>query len=206
MKIILASASPRRNEMLSRLRIPFEKMVVSCREKNGLGEESDSFESIAMENALAKARCAFGLIEERDEGVVIGADTIVVIGGEILGKPEGAEEAVLMMEKLSGSVHRVITGIALVKLPGGETFVDYEETDVTFRKLSPEEIKMYVSSGEGADKAGAYGIQKLGALLIEKVDGDYNNVVGLPIMKLCLMLRPLGIDLFKVAAESEKGW
>lgn len=136
--------------------------------------------------------------------VILGADTIVVYNDQILPKPKSPEDAEEMLLSLSGNTHHVITGAALTTYPEGRILLDYEETRVKFRQLSQEDIKCYVSSGEYADKAGAYGIQGYGVFLVESIEGDYSNVVGLPLMKLYRMFKELDIDLLKTAVSSNK--
>ncbi len=204
-KIILASGSPRRNRMLSRLGIPFIRMVVDSDEKNRADLSMETFAQVAMENALAKARKAFEEIDSEEESVIIGADTIVVFGRDILPKPTDRNDARRMLKQLSGKTHSVITGIALVLSPHGKIFTDYEETKVTFRDLTNEEINLYVASNEPMDKAGAYGIQGFAAFLVEKVEGDYPNVVGLPLLRLYNLMKKAGVDLFRLAIESSLG-
>jgi septum formation protein len=122
---------------------------------------------------------------------VIAADTVVVAEGVILGKPQDAEEAVKMLKQLSGKTHKVLTGIAIAY--AGEILAAVCETKVVIRDLSEDEIKQYVATGEPLDKAGAYGIQGKGAVLVEKIDGCYNNVVGLPLTRMQLILAKLGV-------------
>ena len=128
-------------------------------------------------NALRKARS----IEGRPGHIVIGADTVVFHEGEILGKPEGAVEATAMLRKLSGKPHKVFTGVSVVNLDAGEVVTRHEKTTVWFKELDDETIEGYVGTGEPLDKAGAYGIQGKGGALVERIEGSYSNVVGLPL-------------------------
>lgn len=185
-KLILASASPRRQELLAQLGLQFEVSIPSVPESKG----RDPIMA-AEQAALSKASEIAGKIED---AVVIGADTVVVVDDEILGKPRSASEAVKMLKKLSGRTHRVITGMAVVDSTGRRV-VDHDITFVVFRSLSEEEIRAYVDSGEGLDKAGSYGIQGLGALFIPRIEGSYSNVVGLPLAKLDEMLKHFGISI-----------
>ena len=123
------------------------------------------------------------------EGIVIGADTVVVLDGEILGKPSDASEALSMLTKLSGKPHRVITGLAVIDTVSGKKHVEYETTLVYFKNLDKDEINAYIDCGEYSDKAGSYAIQGKGSLLVEKIEGCYFNVVGLPISRLNSILR-----------------
>jgi septum formation protein len=186
MRIVLASASPRRRELLSQLGLEFEVCVSSAGEAEG----ADPIET-ARQAALAKAS---EVASKVPDALVIGADTIVVIDGEILGKPTNPSEAEAMLKKLKGKAHRVITGVAIVD-GSGKKVVDHEDTTVFFADLSEDEVRSYMESGEGADKAGAYAIQGLGALFIPRIEGSYSNVVGLPLAKLHEMLKEFGIDL-----------
>lgn len=186
MRIVLASASPRRRELLSQLGLEFEICVSSAGETEG----PDPIET-ARQAALAKASEVASKVLD---ALVIGADTIVVIDEEILGKPTSPSEAEAMLKKLKGKAHRVITGVAIVD-GSGKKVVDHEDTTVFFSDLSEDEVRFYVESGEGADKAGAYAIQGLGALFILRIEGSYSNVVGLPLAKLHEMMKEFGIDL-----------
>lgn len=149
---------------------------------------------VAEALALAKAR---HVASGRATGLVIGADTIVVLGDLILGKPSGPEDAARMLRTLGGRVHQVITGIAVVDAAGGRTLSDAVVTDVKFAHLNEETIRRYVGTGEPLDKAGAYAIQGCGSLLIERIDGDYFNVVGLPLRRLAEILGEFGFDAFR---------
>jgi septum formation protein len=190
--------------MLSRLRLPFQKVVSPFKEQNNRPGGGDPAR-VAADNALCKARSVFAMEGGLPpSGVIVGADTIVVLDGEILGKPSGREEAGLMLQRLSGRTHTVITALALVQIPGGAETSGWEETRVTFRKLSGEDISLYLSTGEADDKAGAYGIQEFGSFLVEKVEGDYFNVVGLPILRLYTMMKSTGVDLFHLSVASGK--
>lgn len=175
-KLILASSSPRRKELLSYAQIPFE-IVVSDVEEH-FNEENDPKE-IVQALALQKAEAVANILDQN--AVVLGADTIVTIDNQILGKPKDETEARKMLRQLSGREHIVYTGVAIVSVEESTTF--YEETKVQFWELSDEEIDNYIKSGEPFDKAGAYGIQQLGSILVKRIDGDYFNVVGLPISR-----------------------
>lgn len=183
MNIILASASPRRSEILSNLNIDFKVMVADKEEKK---IEGVSTKVNAMNLAFMKGITIDEEIKEQKDRLIISADTIVDIDGEILGKPQNYEQAKKMLEKLSGNCHQVITGYALL----GERvrYVDYESTLVWFKDLSVEQVDDYIKTNEPYDKAGGYGIQGLGGLLVEKIEGDYSNVVGLPISKIADVL------------------
>lgn len=188
MKLILASASPRRKELLKILGLNFE-IIPSMVEEKIIGKEPTL---IATSLAEQKAQDVAKRVEE---GIVIGADTIVALEGTILGKPESKEEAVRMLSMLSGKEHHVITGIALIDVVTKKTLVDYELTKVFFRDLTAEEIENYVRTNEGLDKAGAYAIQGIGSILVKGIEGCYFNVVGLPLTKIYLLLQKFGIDI-----------
>ncbi|HOB22016.1 MAG: septum formation inhibitor Maf [Firmicutes bacterium] len=184
-KLILASASPRRAAILKQLGIPFEVQVSQVQEENVQGPIHLQAEQLA----LAKARA----VAQFREGLILGADTVVAVEGEILGKPEDEADAVRMLQKLSGKEHQVVTGLALVEGKGGREFCSHELTFVQMRPLSREEILRYVATGEPLDKAGAYGIQGLGAALVREIRGCYYNVVGLPVGLLVDQLANFGI-------------
>ncbi len=186
--LILASASPRRREILSLLTDDFEVMAADTDERE-IEERlrSSGAAEVAKGLAAAKARAVYEMLgeERKRDSVVIGADTSVVCEGEILGKPADKEDAVRMLTMLSGKVHSVITGVALIS--GGREAVFEEESKVEFYPLDGKQkalIEGYVSTDEPYDKAGAYGIQGKGALLVRKIEGDYLNIVGLPLSRL----------------------
>jgi len=176
--IILASGSPRRAHLLSVLGLPFTVRESGVEETI---DERHSPEEIARNLAFRKAST---VASQLTSGIVIGADTIVVLGGKILGKPETEEEAVGMLLALSGKTHTVFTGFALVDAESKKSYISFERTEVTFRALRRDEIERYVAAGSPMDKAGAYGIQDdYGAVFVEKIDGCFYNVVGFPISK-----------------------
>jgi septum formation protein len=188
-KIILASNSPRRKELLTQIGLSFSVAPADVDESVLPGESPDSY---TVRVALDKARIA---AERAGEGIVIAADTIVVAGDAILGKPSGPADARRMLSVLSGRGHEVITGLAVVDAATGRFTVRTSATQVWFRQLSDREIEGYVATGEPLDKAGAYGIQERGALLVERIEGCYSNVVGLPLSLLGEMLREFGVYL-----------
>ena len=171
--LYLASQSPRRTELLTQVGIDHTVVSSSYEEPN---EGYDSSIAMVKAQALGKARCAVGIPKG---GIVLGADTIVVLDNEVLGKPQDEADARKMLERLSGRSHSVVTGVAL--LIKGDEVVFHNETKVYFKELAPFEIESYIASGEPMDKAGAYGIQGKGALWVEKIEGSYTNVVGLPV-------------------------
>lgn len=187
--IILASASPRRLKLLKQIGLNPEILISDINETwNGNICPSELSRQLALKKAQA---CANKVLE----GIIIGADTIVTLEGRIYGKPKDAEQAVEMIHSLKGKTHSVITGVAVLEQPGGKFFVDCEETRVVFKDLTDAEIKAYVNWGESWDKAAGYGIQGRGALLVERIEGDYFNVVGLPLQKLNKILGDFHINL-----------
>jgi nucleoside triphosphate pyrophosphatase len=174
-KLVLASSSPRRTELLNRAGWPHEVMVAGIDESVRPQEEPATYVK-----RLARSK-AEAVAERLDHGgLVLGADTTVVIDNQILGQPCDDADAKRMLQLLNGRWHEVLTGVALVVV-GGETRVDHETTRVRFAEISESEIDWYVASGEPAGKAGAYGIQGKAALFIEEIEGDYFNIMGLPI-------------------------
>ena len=186
MQVILGSASPRRLALLQQIGISTEVCPADFDEVSGSAVQA---EDVVLANALGKCKAVVKI--KGDNLPVIAADTVVVAKGVILGKPQDAEEAVKMLKQLSGKTHKVLTGIAIAY--AGEILAEVCETKVVFRELSEDEIKQYVATGEPLDKAGAYGIQGKGAVLVEKIDGCYNNVVGLPLTRMQLILAKLGV-------------
>ena len=181
-RIILASGSPRRRELLERYGLELRVVSSDIIEKLGSGETP---EQISMALAFSKA---ISVSKAFSNDIVIGADTIVVYNNNILGKPKNDEDAFKILSMLSGNVHDVITGIAIIRAGTNQKIIDYERTKVKFNNLTPERINNYIISKESFDKAGAYGIQGLGAILVEKIDGCYSNVVGLPLSKIDFLL------------------
>lgn len=180
MKVILASGSPRRRELLKLLEVPFEVRVSGVEEritKENPAEIVEELSRIKAEDIFAK---------EQEDVLVIGADTIVALEGKILGKPGSENEAAEMLRQLQGRTHQVYTGVTLLwRENGGVKGLQFHEcTDVTFCPMSESEIAAYIATKEPMDKAGAYGIQGLGGRFVEKISGDYNNVVGLPVSRL----------------------
>ena len=181
--VVLASQSPRRKELLTMAEIPFLALSPLVDERVAPGTPP---ERAVVELAERKARAA-ALKEEAGGKTVVGADTVVALGPKIFGKPRTPKEAFEMLSALSGKTHRVFTGVCVLS-PERESVCFYEQTDVTFYPLAPEEIEAYLSTGEPMDKAGAYGIQGRGALLVKSISGDFYNVVGLPIGRLVRVL------------------
>ena len=188
MEVVLASASPRRLALLKQVGITASVHPASFAEEAG---SADAAHEVVLHNALGKCRAVAA--EVGDSVPVIAADTVVVVDEVILGKPADAQEAAAMLARLSGRTHQVLTGVA-VKYAGKE-LAQVCATKVFFRELTQGEIAAYVGSGEPLDKAGAYGIQGKGALLVEKIEGCYNNVVGLPLTMLYSMLKEIGASM-----------
>ena len=184
MKLILASQSPRRRELLGLFRLPFEVRAADIDETMN-GDPFTEAARVSRAKALA--------VEAGADDVVIAADTIVVCAGKILGKPHSAEEAREMLRLLSGRDHQVMTGMTVRR--GRQEVVVTEVTDLHFRELSEKEIADYVATGEPMDKAGAYGIQGGAALFCQRMVGDYYNVMGLPVCRLGQILRQLAPEL-----------
>jgi septum formation protein len=177
-QIYLASKSPRRRKLLKQIAINFKSFSVDLDEDIIDGEHPVR---TVKRLALHKSEAA---IKKIKSGIVITADTIVVLNNEIIGKPKNKKDAFDILSGLSGKTHAVYTGFVICNICSGRKIVDYEKTKVTFRKLLPEEIRNYIETGSPMDKAGAYGIQDdFGAVFVEKINGCYYNVVGLPLAK-----------------------
>ncbi|MDK2835534.1 MAG: nucleoside triphosphate pyrophosphatase [Thermosediminibacterales bacterium] len=190
-KIVLASASPRRKELLEQMGLRFEVIPSSIEEKEF--NYNMPPEMLACKLALLKSE---QVAKQQKNSLVIGADTIVV-QDKVFGKPENKKDAYWMLKSLTGKPHQVITGLAVIDSETGDKKVEYEKTVVYMRQISDEEIKAYINTGEPMDKAGAYGIQGLGGLFVEKIDGCFFNVVGLPVSKLYTILKNFGVKFFE---------
>jgi septum formation protein len=221
MVIVLASASPRRSSLLAERGIAF-RMVPSGVDESAdpsfrvpspahapgtvKGKERHPGEAVAVARELARQKAEAGLAalgkEDFPDVVVIGADTVVEIDGEILGKPRDRADAAAMLRKLSGRVHRVTTGVAIAR-PGAETLVESETSEVSFFSLSIEDIDAYIDTGDAGGKAGAYGIQSEGRRLVAGFRGCYYNIVGLPVKRLLAMLRESGALSQEVAVDCD---
>jgi septum formation protein len=184
-RIILASQSPRRRELLHLIRLDHEVRPANVDETQRLAEAPRAYaERVARDKAQVIAR-------EHGDAVVIAADTIVVVDGDVLGKPNDAAEAAAMLARLSDRAHLVETAVAVAR--NGTIVSDVEEVDVTFRALDPGEINRYIATGEPMDKAGAYGIQGYGATIVKRIRGDYFAVMGLPLGLLVTLLGRIGL-------------
>ncbi len=184
-KIVLASKSPRRSELLKNIGIDFS-VIVTDADESIISTDLEP-RLYVRELSLLKSTSAAKLI--KDKCYIIGADTIVVSDGEILGKPTDKEDAFKMLFRLSGKMHSVYTGITITNTKDMFSVSECEKTDVYFRSLSEEEINYYIDNYSVLDKAGAYGIQEFAGRFVEKIDGDYFNIVGLPVCRLCTMFK-----------------
>ncbi len=191
LKIILASGSPRRQQMMKLLKVPYDVVVSNYEEKN-----SDRDCPVITVKKHAKNKAA-DVIPRTGKGVIVGADTIVYLDKRILGKPKDIKDAHRMLKKIQGKTHVVYTGMALYDTGSKKWVVDYIKTKVTIRKLSAKEIIRYFELINPLDKAGAYAIQEAGSLIVEKISGCYYNVLGFPVSKLEDMLNTLGYSLFQ---------
>ena len=193
-RIILASASPRRKELLAKAEISFTVIPAAGEEKRTSEDPGEAVQQLARDKAEWVAQS----MSECEEGtLVIGSDTIVVFENRILGKPKDRRDAAETLEKLQGNTHQVYTGVSVLERKAGKwvehTF--FESTDVTFYPVSREEIQDYIATGEPMDKAGSYGIQGLFGIYVKGICGDYNNVVGLPVARLFHEMKKSGINL-----------
>lgn len=199
MDIILASTSPRRKELLAQIGLKDYRAVSPDVEEvmDDMLPPAQLVEGLSLQKAMA-ARTRAGT-----EDVIIAADTVVSLEGEVLGKPVDEMDAFKMLSALSGNRHQVYTGLTVIR--GERVVTEHEMTTVTFRELDPVEIERYIATGEPADKAGAYGIQGVGALLVSGIDGDYFNVMGLPVYRLGRILAGFGVDALALAAGESGG-
>ncbi len=187
-EIILASGSPRRKELLTQAGLTFRVLTADVDETPTVTEPAAVVEELSMRKAEAVRK----MRPSEAEAIVVAADTIVALDGEILGKPKDEDDAVRMLRELSGRTHEVYTGVTVLQVPGTERVTFSNCTRVTFYRLSEEDIRDYVASGEPMDKAGSYGIQGLGVRFVERIKGDYNNVVGFPLAHFLRVLSERG--------------
>ena len=173
--IILASSSPRRKEILEKTGLPF---IIDPSNSDEDMTQNLEPKDLAKALSLAKAK---DVAKRHKNAIVIGADSIITLNGKVLGKPHTEERAIEMLTELSGSIHSAITGYTIIDTDSGKIVSDAVETKIYFRKLTQDEIKNYVATGKPLDKAGAYAIQGKGALFVEKIEGDYYNIMGLPL-------------------------
>lgn len=189
--IYLASSSPRRCELLEQAGVAYQQLSVDVPEQPG---EDEAPEVYVLRLALEKARAGHALLEEDDRHPVLGADTAVVAHGEILGKPKDGEDAVSTLIQLAGERHQVMTAVAMVG-PDGEEHTRLSVSTVLFRPIHLEEARAYWESGEPADKAGGYAIQGKGAVFVERLEGSYSGVMGLPLFETAELLHRFGIPV-----------
>lgn len=197
--IILASASPRREQILKAIQIPIEIAPSGIEEPQCHGDSATDYVKML---AQMKARA---LTHRFDHGLIIGADTVVVIDGEIIGKPDNLDMARQILTRLSGRWHEVLTGVCLIRRETNQQLSDCQTTRVKFARLQPDELEWYLATEEPLNKAGAYAIQGFGSLLIERIEGDYLNVVGLPLQLVYRLALRLGIDLKTYSAATQTG-
>jgi septum formation protein len=190
-RIILASASPRRKELLKQLIGDNFEVSISSYDETPLSHMEP--EELIIHHCVQKAR---DVAENFDSGIIISADTAVVFTGEVMGKPHTSENAKEMLEKISDQKIQVITGITVIDIDGDQEITESEITNLKMKDLTQKEIESYVSTGEPLDKAGAFAIQGKGAAIVEKIEGDYFNVVGLPLFRLGRILEKMGISVF----------
>lgn len=188
MRVILASGSPRRRELLEAAGLGFEVIVSPAEE---IHDEALGMAGLCETNARLKADA---VARDHPDAVVIGSDTLVWLEGEALGKPKSMEEAHAMIAKLSGKVHQVCTGVALCG-PGGQVRCLHGVTDVHFRELDDETVAAYLVKTQPLDKAGAYGIQDHGEMIVDGIEGDFDNVMGLPVEKVIGALEEIGLPI-----------
>ncbi len=189
-KIILASSSPRRKQLLQDLiGNNFEIIPSSYNEENVPNMDPVK---LALHHSLQKARY---IAKKLESGIIIGVDTFVVLGNIILGKPYNKENAKKMLMQQSGRNITVVSGLALIDIDNKKEIQDYEITKVKIKKLSEKEINMYIKTGESLDKAGAFGVQGKGALFVERIEGCYFNIVGMPLFRLNTLFQKIGINL-----------
>jgi len=186
--IVLASASAGRSELLRRTGLPFSADPSDCDETTDASTPGEHVRLLSLRKARTVA-------ERHPDALVIGADTVIELDGEILGKPGSTSAAEQMLARLAGQFHRLMTGIAVVDSADGRSYCGVETTLVHIRQLSAEQIRAYVASGEPMGKSGSYDIQGLGATIIDRIEGDFSNVVGLPMAHLARALESFGVRL-----------
>lgn len=193
-KVILASASPRRRDLLSMAGISFEVSVSDSEEITTEAEPGKIVEALSGQ----KARAVCNTLPEGERAVILGADTIVVLDGRVLGKPKDRGEAKAMITALQGKAHSVYTGVTLIRKDTGKIESFYSETRVSVRAMSEDEVDAYISTNEPYDKAGGYGVQGKFGAFIDRIEGDYATVVGLPLCRVCQKLKEMaGISIFQ---------
>jgi septum formation protein len=189
--IILASSSPRRKHLLETIGLSFQV------ESSGINENTYNHLEPHEQVIVLSAKKAQAVAEKHRNAIIIAADTLGILDGQILGKPDNEYQAIQMLGSMSGKCHTVVTGFTIIDTATNKKISQTVETKVYFRDLTPLEIRAYVRSGEPMDKAGAYAIQGLGSILVEKIEGDYFNVIGLPVCALSLVLKQFGISVLE---------
>ncbi|RJQ25384.1 septum formation inhibitor Maf [Candidatus Parcubacteria bacterium] len=188
-RIILASKSPRRESLLKQIGLKFEIDPSKCKEQiNPKLKPHELVKSLSLQKAKEVAK-------RHKNAIIIASDTLNFLGNKILGKPKNAKDAKTILKKESGKAHTVITGFTIIDTSNQKTYTGSTKTKVYFKRLSEKEIDSYIATEEPLDKAGGYGIQSLGSIFIKKIEGDYYNVVGLPIFDLTQALRKFGIEI-----------
>lgn len=194
-RIILASKSPRRKQLLEQIGLKFE-----VRESEYEEDMTAMADPIRLVKFLALKK-AEAVAQYYTDAIVIGADTFVIFEGKFIGKPKDRADAQRMLRTLSGKTNIIITGFAVIDTSTGKVVNDYDQAEVTIKELTNEDIENYINTGEPMDKAGAFGIQGVGAVIVEKVDGDYHNIMGLPLSRLYSELKEFGIDALAHASR-----
>lgn len=190
-RIVLASKSPRRRQLLEQIGLEFEICESSYEEDmSAMADPFALVKFLALNKAMAVAK-------KYEDAIIIAADTFVVFDNKFLGKPKSETEAKEMLRLLSGKTNIIVTGLALIDTKSGRVINEVDQATVKMIDLSDEEIDSYVATGHPLDKAGAYGVQGVGAVLIERIEGDYNNILGLPLNKLYPILKEFDIHVFK---------
>lgn len=190
-KLILASASPRRKQLLQQIGLDFEILASNIDEKlNPRLKPLHQVESLSLQKAEATS-----LMKGANNAIILAADSMVAVGDEIMGKPKDEKDAKRMLRKLSGTTHSIVTGFTLLDTTTKKKVTKSVETKVWFKKLSPQEISAYVKTKEPFDKAGAYAIQEIGSIFVEKIEGDYQGAVGLPLFAVARELKKFGIKV-----------
>ncbi|HET7687637.1 MAG TPA: Maf family protein [Candidatus Macondimonas sp.] len=197
--LYLASASPRRRDLLALLKVLYKELAIDCDESLRAGETPRAY---VRRLALTKAGCGACLVN--DERPVLGADTAVVVGDNILGKPRDRAHGMAMLASLSGREHRVLTAVAVVQ--GRRRHVVVSDSRVTFASTTPEERAAYWDTGEPIDKAGAYAIQGLGAIFITRIRGSPSGIMGLPLRETALLLREFSVPVFPWNGSFGRNW
>lgn len=188
--LILASGSPRRQELIGTIGLPYRIDAADVDESMPEGTAPDA---LVEQLSLRKAQAVSGRVPDGEGGIVIGSDTVVVLDGRILGKPKDEQDAADMLGAIAGRTHQVYTGITCIEVRTGRAITRHEVSHVTMKPMDEQRIRRYVATGEPADKAGSYAVQGIGALLVAKIEGDYFNVVGMSVRLLGEMLEELGV-------------